>query len=219
MSHETSRNAVYRHMKKSEVIEQALETVLAADASAAAPAIEEKELVRRILQFANTGHPKDLPGVRTAEHGGQTFILVPPDAEKWQIELRKDLSAILKGKLTPRGLERLLERSRHVIVRTYELGREGPIAKDRHFVNDLPPLVADVLLRVLTKPELRNDVRQCQFPGCSRYFLASELAVDPRAPGRRPYRYCDQKHGRSPGALRTAKWRRAKSKNLATKPK
>lgn len=216
MSQLASRNGIYRHMTIEITIEQGVAALLKADAAEAAVPFAEKDLLRRVLDFANTERPGDLPGARVLTEGGQTFPVITPEQEEAHAELHKDLSAIVtQGNLSAASLKQLLRWARHVTVRTYAMEHGKPVEKHRHFVSDLRPLVADVLLRVLSSPDLRKDVRQCQFPGCARFFLASDLVTNPSAKGRRPYRYCAENHARTPGALRTAKWRRESSKRLA----
>jgi hypothetical protein len=196
-------------------IEKSLEILLAADDASAAPALESKELVRRVLEFANTGKPKGLPGARTMEHGGQTFYL---DAADLQAELRKDLAAVIAETVVPAAVARLLKQARHITVKTYQMDRGKLTRKERHFVKDLPTLLAGQLLLIHTDERLRDDVKQCRLPGCGRFFLASDDVKDPSAPGRRRHRYCSPEHmdlAQSTPAERTRKWRENRAKKLA----
>lgn len=195
-------------------IEEAIATILDADASvrAAVPdAISQRDLVRRVMNFANTGRPEGLPGARVLTQGGQSFLVMTPEQDALRAELWKDLSAIVKGELSAPAVARLLKRARLVSVRHYEIEQKVLVPLERHFVKDLGALVADVLLRVRSDPELQKDVRQCRLPGCWRFFLASDQVKDPSAPGRRRHRYCSPEHmnlAQTPGAISTAKWRK-----------
>jgi hypothetical protein len=203
-------------------IDEAIVTLVDAASSSSAPAIEEKELVRRVLQFANTGQPKGLPGVRTAEHGGQSFVLLPPDVEKWQVELRKDLGSVIKDELSGPAAARLRKQAaRQVMVPVFQFERGALQISYRHFVGEaegmgLQTVLAFVVLRVLSNERLREDVKQCRLAGCERFFLASDELTDSSAPGRRRYRYCSPEHmakAQTSGAERTRRWRE-KSKKL-----
>ena len=195
-------------------IEQAIAVVLEADASGAAPAIEEKTLVRRVLEFANTGRPEGLPGARVLTQQGQTFLLMTPEQDAQHVELQRDLAAIVKGELSGPATARLLKQARYVMVRRYELVRGTLRRIEKQFAEDLRPVLADVLLHIRSSESLQRDVRQCRLPGCGRFFLVSDQVKDPSAAGRRPHRYCSPEHmsaAQTPGAERTRLWRQRRA--------
>jgi hypothetical protein len=192
-------------------IEKAVATILEATESGDAPVITQKDLVRRVLAFANTGRPVGLPGARVMTSGDRTFLTYTPEQDAQHAELRKDLTAIVKGELSAPAVARLRKQARYVTVRSYVLERGAPRPVERQFVNDLGPVLADVLLHVRGDEELRKDVRQCRLPGCGRFFLASDQVTDPSAPGRRRYKFCSHEHmnlAQTPGAKRTAEYRK-----------
>lgn len=191
-------------------VEQAVATLLGADESTEAPAITQKDLVRRVLEFANTGRPEGLPGARVLTQGGRTFLLNTPEQDAQHAELRKDLAAIVRGELSGPAVARLLKQARYVTVSGYELARGALRRVERQFVQDLSPVLADVLLLVRSEPALQKDVRQCRLPGCGRFFLASDHVEDPSSPGRRRHKYCSPEHmaaGQNTSAERTRRWR------------
>jgi hypothetical protein len=197
-------------------IENAQLVLLEADATSKEPALDSKELLRRVLEFANTGNPKGLPGGREMEYGGKTFYM---DSSDEHATLRKDLAAIIAGELATPAVARLLKQSRHATVQTFELDRQGKLVhKERHFVPNLATLIAGQLMLIHSEERLRDDVKQCRLLGCGRFFLASDDVKDPSAPGRRRHRYCSPEHmdlAQSTGAERTRKWREDKAKKLA----
>jgi hypothetical protein len=185
-------------------VEKAQEVLLEVDSTTEAATFEAKELVRRVLDFANTGKPKGLPGAR------QTFLVITPEHESQQADLCADLTAIVKGELSGPAVARLRRQARHVMVRSYAINRGALVRKERHFVKDLSPLLADVLLSIYGDQAARADVKQCRLPGCGRFFLASDLVDSPAARGRRRYRFCSQEHmeaGQTSSAKRMAKLR------------
>jgi hypothetical protein len=205
--------------QKPQEIAKALETLLETDDASVAPALEAKDLVRRVLEFANTGKPVGLPGARTVEHVGLTFYV---DTGDQHVELRKDLAAVIAGELSGPAIARLLRQARHVTVKTYQMDRGKLVRKERHFVKDLPTLIAGQLLLIRSDEQLRDDVKQCRLPGCGRFFLASDDVKDASAPGRRRHRYCSPEHmdlAQSSGAERTRKWRENRKKLAAAKHK
>jgi hypothetical protein len=192
-------------------IEAAVGTILEVDQSSEAAAIPQLELVRRVLDFANTGRPVGLPGARSLTVGDQTFLVNTPDQDELHTELKRDLAMVVKGELSGPAVARLLKQARYVTVRRYELHRGTLRRVERQFVDDLSPVLADVLLLVRSDDRLHKDVRQCRLAGCGRFFLASDLVADASARGRRRHRYCSDEHmnlGQTPGSKRTAKWRR-----------
>jgi len=201
---------------KAHDIEKAVEILLDVDDAGEAPALEAKDLVRRVIEFANTGKPRGLPGARELVHGGQSFLL---DASEEHGALRKDLAAIVADELSGPAVSRLLKQSRHVSVKTFQVDRRGTLVPlERHFVPDLATLIAGQLLLIRSDEQLRDDVKQCRLPGCGRFFLASDDVKDASAPGRRRHRYCSPEHmdaAQSTGAERTRKWREDRAKKLA----
>ncbi len=188
-------------------LQRAQEALLEADQSSKAPAFESKELVRRVLEFANTGKPKGLPASGEMEHGGQTFY---PDCSQEHADLRKDLSAILSDELSGPAVSRLLKQARYITVNSFHLDRGALVRKERHFVPKLATLLAGQLLLIRSDKQLREDVKQCRLPGCGRFFLASDDVKDPSAKGRRRHRYCTPEHmdlAQSTSAERTRRWR------------
>jgi hypothetical protein len=193
------------------------------DESSEAAAIPRLELVRRVLEFANTGEPKALPGARAVTVGGRTFWVSTPeeDVQHTHEVLRNDLTAIVKGELSGHAVARLRKQARYVTVRRYTLERGVPRPVDRQFVKNLAPVLADVLLQVRGEAALRSDVRQCRLPACGRFFLASDQIKNATGVGRRRYKYCSDEHmdlGQTPGSIRTARWRKNSNKP-ATKHK
>src|ERR1700730_15753279 len=189
-------------------LEKAQELLLAVDESSELPAFETQDLVRHVIHFANTGKAKGLPGARVMELNGEMFYM---DTGTVHTDLQKDLAAVLIGELSGPAVGRLVKQARHVTVRSYQMDRGNLVRKERHFVMDLPTLLADVLLSIRSDATLRNDVKQCRLPGCGRFFLKSDLVKDPSAPGRHRDRYCSNEHMEtaqtSGGAERTRRWR------------
>jgi hypothetical protein len=201
-------------------IEQAVAALLEADESSDAPRLAKRELVRRVVAFANTGEPKGLPGARALILEGRTFWVTTEqdDVHNTQAVLQKDLAAIVKGELSAPAVARLRKQARYVTVRSYVLERGAPRPVERLFVKDLAPVLADVLLQVRGDEQLQKDVRQCRLPGCDQFFLASDQVKDPSAPGRRRHRYCSDDHmakAQTSGAERTRRWRENKSRRAA----
>lgn len=210
-------------MVNSQAIEKAVETILGLAADAEAPTIAERDLVRRVIEFANTGRPLDLPGARVATHGGRSFIVLTEDLGARQTELQRDLGAIVSGELAAPAIARLRKQAgRQVLVPSFDYKGGAVKVSHRHLTADLGATVSYVLLRVQSDERLRNDVKWCRLPGCGRFFLASEQITDPSAPGRRRYRYCTPEHmneAQTSGAERTKRWRDRLAKRTATAAK
>jgi hypothetical protein len=190
-------------------VAQAVETILNVVASVEGGSIDELDLVRRVLEFANTGAPAGLPGARALTVADRTYYM---DTSSELAQLRSDLAAIVAGELSGPSAGRLRkEASKQVMVPVFEFDRDGTVRTTyRRFVSELAPLLAYVLLRVRSDEELRGDVKRCRLPGCGRFFLASDQVKDPSAPGRRRHRYCSPAHmneAQSTGAERTRRWR------------
>ena len=204
------------HAHSANDIDNAQSVLLEVDSTADLPSIERKDLVRRVLDFANTGLPKGLPGAREMIHGTERFLVMTPEQDAQHVELQADLGAIVKGELSGPAIARLRKKARHVIVRSYAIDRRGVVApRERHFVRNLEPLIADVLLWIRGDTQLAKDIKRCRLPGCGRFFFASDLVSEPSAKGRRRHRYCSDEHmqqGQTPGAKRTAKYRAKKLK-------
>jgi hypothetical protein len=195
---------------------KAQELLLEVDGANEGVALEIKDLLRRMLEFANTGRPKGLPGARELVQGGQTFLVITPEIEAQHTQLRADLASLVKLDLSGPAVARLRRQARHVMVRSYAMDHGRLVRKERHFVNDLGPLLADVLLLVRSDDTLQDDVKQCRLARCGRFFLASDLISGPSAKGRRRHRFCCDEHmdeGQTPGAKRMARSRANRNKH------
>lgn len=189
-------------------IEKAQTLLLAIDESSELPALAKLDLVRRGINFANTGWPKGLPGAREIKIDGESHYV---DTGTIHTDFRKDFTALLADELSGPAVSRLIKQARHVAVRTYQMERGKLVSKERNFVKDLPQFLAYLLLLVSSDPTLKGDAKQCRLLGCGRFFLKSDLVKDPSAQGRKPDRYCSPEHriaaGSIGGAARTRKYR------------
>ncbi len=187
------------------------------------PTITEKELVRLVINFANTGQPRGLPGTRVLEMGGQTFVLQSPEIDEQCAELKKNLAAIVRGELSGPAVNRLRkEASRMVLVPTHE--PRNATTKFRHIPLDPAAVLAHtiLLLRDQSKGTLGADLKRCQLPGCGIFFLSSDKVTDASRGGRKRERFCSDEHmdaAQTPGAVRTREWRKNKAKREAAKHK
>lgn len=213
-------------MPTDEEIQQAIRTILSATDGANAEPIEEPELIRRVLNFANSGRPEGLPGSRTLMQGGQVFTVVTEDTPKQQTQLRRDLAGVAARNISSTRLGQLrLSYGRQVLVPVVGFANGKMRLRYRYLpVEDKPGgsalagTLTHVLLRIHSDAGLTDDLRQCQLPGCGNFFLMSDQVSDPAAPGRRRYRYCTDEHmkaGQTGGAERTRKWRENVAKKLA----
>jgi hypothetical protein len=213
-------------MSEQNDLSDAVAAILKGVETVGAPAISQKELVRRVLECANTGQPRGLPGARTMEVNGQTFVLISDELQQQCAELKKQLGILTRGDdLAGPTIKRLQhEAGRMVLVPTFEIEGGELHTKFRHLPLDLQAVLAHTLLslRDRGKGTPGADVKRCALPGCGRFFLASDLVRDPSAAGRRRSRYCSGEHmlaGQTPGAERTAKWRKNQQAKTAARHK
>ena len=192
-------------------VEKAITTILDAVTGNLAPTFSERDLVRLVIAFANTGRPTGLPGSRVMSVGGQTFTVITNELPPQHVELQRDLSAIVAGELSGPAAARLRKHAGcQVLVPVFELRRGVTLTRYRHLTSDLAATVSYVLLRVHSDVGLRDDVKRCRLAGCGRFFLASDDVKDPTAPGRRRHRYCTPEHmteAQTSGAERTRRYR------------
>lgn len=190
----------------------AVGTILETVGSAAAPTLSEKDLARTVVEFANTGIARHLPGTRVLHSNGQTFVMAWDSLDRDLADLRKDLSAIVRGELPGPSVARLRRQAgRVVLVPTFEIERGNVQRKDRVLPLDPQAVVAFVLLMLRDqRTAIGADLKQCRLPVCGKFFLASDQVAGPSARGRRRSRFCCDDHmeqGQTPGAERTRRYR------------
>jgi hypothetical protein len=185
-----------------------------------------KELIRSVLDFANSGQPANIPGARVLElpvdGRRQRFYVAVPELHA---ELRQDLASILRNDLSGPRIARLIEQASEVQTEL-RFERERGELRERIVYKSLDPAdtiaLALLRLRVSEHEKVLRDIAQCQLASCGKFFFKSEQVNDPSDAGRRRYKFCEPLHMRQAqrgGAERTARWRERKAAAAATKHK
>jgi len=199
---------------------KAVATLVEFAATSNAPNITEKSLVRAVVNFANTGQARDLPGAPVIIVNGQSFCLASPEMDALRAQLQNDLTAVVQDALAGSTLQRLRkDSSRMVQVPIHEMSLGVPTY--RYFPMDLSAVLAHtvLMLRDKAKNGLGKDLKQCKLAGCGQFFLSSDMVADTSKGGRPRERFCKPEHmaaAQTPGAERTRQWRASKARQLAS---
>lgn len=182
--------------------------VLMEAARAPGLSLTKRDLIRAIIVSANEG--KLRPPIGTPiEINGQAFF--PVEELLRCADLRGELAAIIHGSLptSTKAALRRMARQMAMVPTT-----KGAV---RFFPIDAAAVLSYGLTLLQDESEWQGDLKQCQFPGCGKFFLASDQVNDPSEPGRRLYRYCAEHTGKkTAGAIRQREWRKRQKAIKAT---
>ena len=196
-------------------VQKAIKVILADAAVMSASkgrGVSEQQYLREIIDFANTGRmPNALAGPPNQEYLDAKIM------DGVRRLLRADLQALVDGCLTAADKKRLYATADRVLL-IPRTGDDGTVVY-RYVTENFEAAIAHAMRLLLANPEDQEDLRQCRWKDCNRFFFVSQRLEAAAAPGKtvvgkRPDRYCCKEHMRAAHRVRATEATIARRKKL-----